>query len=394
MIVFVKVPSIGESINEVTISKWVKKSGSIVKADELICEIESEKATFEINAEQGGQLSIKIEEGKIAKIGEIICEIDTESKGWVEKMNESLKEKDETQNKDSFISSPASRKLMAENDLLSNEIKGSGKEGRIRLEDVQETLTKTIPTNVKQQVKNTHTSVVFSREEKKEKMSSLRKTISKRLVQVKNETAMLTTFNEVDMKPIQEIRTRHKEMFKEKYEIGLGYMSFFIKAVCIALKEWPSVNASIQTDEIIYYPYCDISVAVSTPKGLVVPVIRNAESLNMFQLENELLSLAEKARNGKITIEEMTGGTFTISNGGVFGSLMSTPIINAPQSAILGMHNIVERPVAMDGQIIIRPMMYLALSYDHRLIDGRESVGFLVRVKQLIEDPVRMLLEV
>jgi len=291
--------------------------------------------------------------------------------------------------------SPAAAKILDEKGIATSQVAGSGVGGRITKEDA-----------VKAQVsspKETKTAPVLappvitsggSRNERREKMTSLRKTIAKRLVAVKNETAMLTTFNEVDMKPVMDLRAKYKEQFKEKYGVGLGFMSFFTKAVCAALKEFPAVNASIDKDEIVYHDYCDVSVAVSTPRGLVVPVIRNAESLSMNQIESEIVRLAGKARDGKLSIEEMTGGTFTITNGGVFGSMLSTPIINAPQSAILGMHNIVERPVALKGEVVIRPIMYLALSYDHRIVDGRESVSFLVRVKEMLEDPGRLILGV
>src|SRR5690606_23712151 len=292
--------------------------------------------------------------------------------------------------------SPAAAKSRREKGIDAASIKGTGKDGRITKEDAEGATVpqaKPVEKAASTAPAATHT-VRGARDERREKMSSLRKTIAKRLVTVKNETAMLTTFNEVNMKPIMDLRAKYKESFKEKHGVGLGFMSFFSKAVCTALSEWPAVNARIENDEIVYSDFVDISIAVSAPKGLVVPVIRNAESLSLHEIEKAVVELATKARDNKLTIEEMTGGTFTITNGGVFGSMMSTPIINAPQSAILGMHNIIERPVAENGQVVIRPMMYIALSYDHRIIDGRESVSFLVRVKQLLEDPARLLLEV
>ncbi len=401
----IKVPSFGESINEVTLSKWVKKDGDHVEQDEIICEIESEKATNEMPAEQGGRLKIIATEGSVLKIGEVICTIDTtaESKPAATapastddkvEAEKSTDQKEETKpeapqtnpdeasaSKPSYakdLPSPAAEKIMLETGVKVNT--GSGKEGRITKGDVLNALNSTQPRKE------------FSREEHVEKLSSLRKTVSKHLVAAKNTTAMLTTFNEVDMKAIIDIRTRYKDAFKEKFKSNLGFMSFFTKACCYALQEWKSVNAFIDGDAIIYHDYCDISIAVSTPKGLVVPVIRNAESLTFAQIESRVADLATRGRDNKLSLEEMTGGTFTITNGGVFGSLMSTPIINLPQSAILGMHKIEERPVVIDGQIVIRPMMYVALSYDHRIIDGRESVSFLVRVKELLEHPERLLL--
>jgi 2-oxoglutarate dehydrogenase E2 component (dihydrolipoamide succinyltransferase) len=289
--------------------------------------------------------------------------------------------------------SPAAAKILDEKGIPTAQVSGSGPGGRITKEDAN----KAQASSPKAETKSAAASapvVPGSRNARKEKMTSLRKTIAKRLVAVKNETAMLTTFNEVDMKPVMDLRSKYKEKFKEKYGVGLGFMSFFTKAVCIALKEWPAVNAQISGEEIVYHEYADISVAVSTPRGLVVPVIRNAESMSFDQIEKEIGRLASRGRDGKLSIEEMTGGTFTITNGGVFGSMLSTPIINAPQSAILGMHNIVQRPVAIDGQVVVRPIMYLALSYDHRIVDGRESVSFLVRVKELLEDPGRLILEI
>jgi 2-oxoglutarate dehydrogenase E2 component (dihydrolipoamide succinyltransferase) len=311
---------------------------------------------------------------------------------------ESVKTTDESSTSYNYAEahpSPAARKILDEKGIKPSEIKGTGVDGRITKEDALKAEKKKESVKGKDD-KPAQITPEFSgeRSERREKMTTLRKTISRRLVAVKNQTAMLTTFNEVNMKPIMDIRSKYKEQFKEKFEVGLGFMSFFTKACCVALQEWPSVNAQIDGEEIVYSEFCDISIAVSAPKGLVVPVVRNAESMSFQQIEKEILTLATKAREGKLSIEEMQGGTFTITNGGVFGSMMSTPIINAPQSAILGMHNIVQRPVAENGEVIIRPMMYIALSYDHRIIDGRESVSFLVRVKELLEDPTRLLLEI
>lgn len=387
----IKVPSVGESISEVTIAKWHKKTGDVVEMDELLCELESDKATFELNAETAGELITIGKEGDTIKVGELIARID-ESKTPVKKQDTN-KAKTETEAKKSVekfsdtnepkgnknFPSPAAAKILAEKGIETSQVKGSGKDGRITKSDALKAELKAVSNERKE------------RNEKREKMTSLRKTVSKRLVAAKNETAMLTTFNEVDMKPIMELRNQFKNQFKETHGVTLGFMSFFTKAVCIALKEFPAVNAYIDGEEIIYHNYCDISIAVSAPKGLVVPVIRNAESLSFSEIEKEIATLADKARNNKLSIEEMTGGTFTITNGGVFGSMLSTPIINPPQSAILGMHNIVERPVVRDGQIMVRPIMYVALSYDHRIIDGRESVGFLVKVKQCLENPQLIL---
>lgn len=395
-----KVPAVGESITEVTISTWLKKDGDFVKLDEVIAEVESDKATFELPAEANGILRIVANEKTTLPIGGLICKIEVTEGGEVTTPTPQTTTPTPTPTvtTSSYAAgtpSPAAAKILDEKGIATSQVAGSGVGGRITKEDA-----------VKAQVsspKETKTAPVLappvitsggSRNERREKMTSLRKTIAKRLVAVKNETAMLTTFNEVDMKPVMDLRAKYKEQFKEKYGVGLGFMSFFTKAVSAALKEFPAVNASIDKDEIVYHDYCDVSVAVSTPRGLVVPVIRNAESLSMNQIESEIVRLAGKARDGKLSIEEMTGGTFTITNGGVFGSMLSTPIINAPQSAILGMHNIVERPVALKGEVVIRPIMYLALSYDHRIVDGRESVSFLVRVKEMLEDPGRLILGV
>ncbi len=390
----IKVPTVGESITEVTIGAWNKKSGDFVNKDEVLCEIESDKATFELPAEASGILEIIAEKGKVVAIGTVICKIQVTEGVSQQSAQKNEKNKDEKQpeQKNQTVQndtddikkypSPAADKILSEKGIDSKEVDGTGKDGRITKEDALKAEKKSGSIKL----------ATDSREDRREKMTSLRKTIAKRLVAAKNETAMLTTFNEVDMKPIMDIRAKYKDKFKEKYEINLGFMSFFVKACCAALQEFPAVNAYIDGDELVYHNYCDISVAVSTPRGLVVPVIRHAESLSFDGIEKEIALLALKARDNKLTIPEMTGGTFTITNGGVFGSMMSTPIINPPQSAILGMHNIVERPVVVNGEIVIRPMMYLALSYDHRIIDGRESVSFLVRIKQLLEDPSRLLL--
>ena len=400
------IPEVGESITEVTISNWTKKEGDFVELDEAIAEIESDKATFELTAEAQGILHLKVKEGQTLNIGELICTIEETSGSAPAKQAEPSEKnsvptpEDKGTNYAQGHPSPAAAKLMAEKGLKPEAVKGTGVDGRITLEDAQKAQKPAEPKRQNEAEKTLENGQSISspvkgeRPEKREKMTTLRKTISRRLVAAKNETAMLTTFNEVNMKPIMEIRKKYKDIFKEKYEVNLGFMSFFTKACCLALNEWPAVNAMIDGEELVYHNYCDISIAVSTPRGLVVPVIRNAEKLSFDQIEKEIVKLATKARDGKLSIEEMQGGTFTITNGGIFGSMMSTPIINAPQSAILGMHNIVERPMAENGEIVIQPMMYVALSYDHRVIDGRESVSFLVRVKQLLEDPSRLLLGV
>ena len=395
----IKVPTVGESISEVTLVKWLKKDGEYVERDEMIAELESEKATFEVNAEQAGILKTVGKQGDTLNIGDVVAQIDetaakpagTEQKQDVKEEKPAKKEPEAKQEKEKsepakasadVKASPVASAIIADKKVDLKDIQPTGSNKRILKNDVLEALNNP---GRKQGV------ALFSREEKREKMSNLRKTISRRLVEAKNTTAMLTTFNEVDMSSIMAIRTKHKDKFKEKHGVGLGFMSFFTKAACYALQEWPSVNAYIDGDEIIMHDYCDISIAVSAPKGLVVPVIRNAESLSMAEIEMKVIELATKARDNKLSMEEMQGGTFTLTNGGVFGSMMSTPIINIPQSAILGMHKIEERPVVIDGQIVARPMMYLALSYDHRVIDGRESVSFLVRIKELLENPQMML---
>ena len=406
-----KVPAVGESITEVTISTWAKGDGDFVELDEVIAEIESDKATFELTAEAQGKLQIVAQEGDTLEIGALICKIEvmegspsSSSSSPSKSESSSSASSSSTSSKETYATghaSPAAAKILDEKGISASDVKGTGKDGRITKEDAMSAQksgpkesSKSEEKSSKPQFEAPTFSGGVSREQRREKMSSLRKTVSRRLVSVKNETAMLTTFNEVNMKPIMDLRKKYKEEFKEKHEVGLGFMSFFTKAVCVALQEWPAVNAQIDGGEMIFSDYCDISIAVSAPKGLVVPVIRNAESMNFVQIEKEVIRLATKARDNKLSIEEMEGGTFTITNGGVFGSMMSTPIINAPQSAILGMHNIVERAVVENGEVVVRPMMYVALSYDHRIIDGRESVSFLVRVKQLLEDPTRLLLGV
>ncbi len=406
MSIEMKIPAVGESITEVTLSKWIKNNGDYVQMDEIIAELESDKATFELTAEKAGVLITKASEGDTIAIGSVVCAIDDSAKAPAAAAAPALAKVESAPAKETPAvkaapaasnenyatghPSPAAAKILAEKGLEAQAVKGSGKDGRITKEDAQAANVSSSKPTAESTIANT----TGGRVKRAEKMSSLRKTVAKRLVAVKNETAMLTTFNEVDMQPIMDIRAKYKDKFKEKHGVGLGFMSFFTKAVCEALQEFPAVNAQINGDEIIFHQYADISIAVSAPKGLVVPIIKNAESLSLAGIEKAVVELATKARENKLTLEEMTGGTFTITNGGVFGSMMSTPIINAPQSAILGMHNIVERPVAINGQVVIRPMMYVALSYDHRIIDGRESVGFLVRVKQLLEDPQRMLLGV
>ena len=405
----IKIPAVGESITEVTLAQWLKQDGDYVEMDENIAELESDKATFELPAEKAGILKIIAQEGDTLDIGAVVCTIEegaAPAAGATAKAEAPAASSapaastEASENPDSYAAgtaSPAAAKILREKGIDPASIKGTGKDGRITKEDAEKAQAK--PAAPKTESKAAAApapvaAVAGSRNERREKMTSLRKTISKRLVSVKNDTAMLTTFNEVNMQPIMDLRSKYKEAFKEKHGVGLGFMSFFTKAVTMALKEWPAVNARIEENELVYSDFADVSIAVSAPKGLVVPVIRNAESMSLYQIEKEVINLATKARDNKLTIEEMTGGTFTITNGGVFGSMMSTPIINAPQSAILGMHNIVQRPVAENGQVVIRPMMYIALSYDHRVIDGRESVSFLVRVKQLLEDPARLLLEV
>ncbi len=441
MSVEIKVPTVGESINEVILAQWLKQDGDYVEMDENIAELESDKATFELPAEKAGILRIIAQEGDTLEIGALLATIEEGEAAGAGKAADAAPaaaadaagsgtagdEKTDTGTAASGsavaasataspsreatyasgTASPAAAKILREKGVDPAAVQGTGKDGRITKEDAEKVQagasaqapaasaakTASAPATVPSSA-DTVAAAPGSRNERRTKMSSLRKTVSKRLVAVKNETAMLTTFNEVNMQPIMDLRAKYKDLFKEKHGVGLGFMSFFTKAVTTALKEWPGVNARIDGDEIVYHDYADISIAVSAPKGLVVPVIRNAESMSLHEIEKKIIELATKARDNKLTIEEMTGGTYTITNGGIFGSMMSTPIINAPQSAILGMHNIIQRPVAENGQVVIRPMMYIAMSYDHRIIDGRESVGFVVRVKQLLEDPARLLLEV
>lgn len=475
MSIQVKIPALGESISEVVISKWLKKEGDLVKMDEVLCELETDKATMELNAEQAGILHIVAPEGSTLPIGGIACEISeasgaqgsaaaagsvggsaagsatgsvggsaTGSVGGSAAGSASQGTGDglqpaavQAETRGGFPS-PSAAKIMAENSINPEQVVGTGRDGRIIKADALQavasgaasTAADASPSSSAASTASANELVastqaadsasastttsaatpaagasaagssvsspvpgqLFNRDTRSEKMSQLRKTVARRLVAVKNETAMLTTFNEVDMSAITELRGRYKDKFKEKYQVGLGYMSFFARAVCLALQEFPAVNARIEGEEMIFHPYVDLSVAVSAPKGLMVPVVRNAESLSLDQIEKEIARLAGKARSGNLSLEEMNGGTFTITNGGVFGSMLSTPIINAPQSAILGMHNIVQRPVAVKGEVVVHPVMYVALSYDHRIIDGKDSVGFLYRVKEYIEDPGRMLL--
>jgi 2-oxoglutarate dehydrogenase E2 component (dihydrolipoamide succinyltransferase) len=400
-----KVPAVGESITEVTISTWLKKDGDFVKIDEILAEVESDKATFELPAEASGILRIVAKEKETLPIGGLICKIEIAEGAPVGAAATTAQAASTpaavaASSDKSYAAghpSPAAAKILDEKGIATTQIQGSGVGGRITKEDAQNAQPPSAkPAEAKSQasVGPPVLSNGISRGERREKMTSLRKTIAKRLVSVKNETAMLTTFNEVDMKPVMDLRSKFKDQFKEKYGVGLGFMSFFTKAVCVALKDFPAVNASIDKDEIVFHDYCDVSIAVSTPRGLVVPVIRNADKLSFAQIEAEVVRLATRGRDGKLSIDEMTGGTFSITNGGVFGSMLSTPILNPPQSAILGMHNIVERAVVKNGEVVIRPIMYVALSYDHRVIDGRESVSFLVRVKEMLEDPGRLILGV
>lgn len=398
-VVDIKIPAVGESISEVVLSSWTKKSGDLINQGELLCEIESDKATFELTAEVTGYLQILTEKGQSVPIGAIVGRIaksEISNLGGVASLPKAdgKEENQKVASSASLSVTPLAAKILAERGISPAQVSGTGEGGKITKDDALKANTNSTKTMVAEHLQVSPSTISGNRVSRREKLSSLRKTVARRLVAVKNETAMLTTFNEVDMKPIMDIRTKYKDKFKDKHQVGLGFMSFFTKAVCEALKEFPAVNAMIDGDEIIYNDYADVAIAVSAPKGLVVPVIRNAENLDLAGIEKEVLRLAGKARDNKLSIEEMTGGTFTITNGGVFGSMMSTPIINAPQSAILGMHNIVERAVVVNGEIVVRPIMYVALSYDHRIIDGRESVGFLVRVKQLLEDPMRLLLGV
>ncbi|AEV33001.1 2-oxoglutarate dehydrogenase complex dihydrolipoyllysine-residue succinyltransferase [Owenweeksia hongkongensis] len=398
MSVEIKVPSPGESVSEVEIASWLVEDGDYVEKDQEIVELDSDKATLAMPAEESGIISISVEEGEEVEVGQVIGTIDTsaakpegsgddskkEDKPKADAPKEEAKaEKAPAKKEETYASgsaSPAARKILDEKGIDAKAVEGTGRDGRITRDDA-----------VKAEA-SMGTSTGAARPSDRKKMSSLRRKLAKRLVSVKNETAMLTTFNEVDMKPIFDLRSEYKEDFKEKHGVGLGFMSFFTLAVTRALKEFPQVNSMIDGDDLITFDYADISIAVSGPKGLMVPVIRNAENLSFAGVEKEVKRLAIRVREGQITVDEMTGGTFTITNGGVFGSMLSTPIINPPQSAILGMHNIVERPVAIDGKVEIRPIMYVALSYDHRVIDGRESVGFLVAVKEALENPQELLM--
>ncbi len=406
MILEMKVPSPGESITEVEIAEWLVQDGDYVEKDQAIAEVDSDKATLELPAEESGTITLKAEEGDAVAVGAVVCLIDTsakkpEAKGdegsevsaekdlaknqvKEEKKSDSEKAPQPPQAKETYASgaaSPAAKKILSEKGIDASAVKGSGKDGRITKDDAVNA------------VPSMGTPTGGNRGETRSKLSMLRRKVAERLVSVKNETAMLTTFNEVDMSPIFELRKQYKDAFKEKHGVSLGFMSFFTKAVVRALDLYPSVNSMIDGKEMISYDFCDISIAVSGPKGLMVPVIRNAENLTFRGVEAEVKRLAIRAREGEITVDEMTGGTFTITNGGVFGSMLSTPIINPPQSAILGMHNIVERPIARNGAIAIAPIMYVALSYDHRVIDGKESVGFLVAVKEALESPEELLMD-
>jgi 2-oxoglutarate dehydrogenase E2 component (dihydrolipoamide succinyltransferase) len=401
-----KVPSPGESISEVEIASWLVSDGDYVEKDQAIAEVDSDKATLELPAEQSGIITLKSEEGDVVKVGQVVCLIDTSAARPEGSVAPAAKEEapvveapkavetktaapspNPVNEKTSYASgtpSIAAAKIMAENNIPANKVAASGKDGRITKQDVVAAMSAGISTDASQGWGGT-------RDQSREKMSMLRRKIAERLVAVKNETAMLTTFNEVDMKPIMDLRSKYKDGFAKFHEVNLGFMSFFTKAVTEALNIFPAVNAQIDGNEVIFHNYADIGIAVSSPKGLMVPVVRNAEQMTLAEIEREIKRLAIKARDGKITPDDMTGGTFTITNGGVFGSMLSTPIINPPQSAILGMHNIVERPVAINGKVEIRPIMYVALSYDHRIIDGKESVGFLVKVKEMLENPERMI---
>lgn len=415
MLVEIKVPSPGESINEVQIASWLVENGDYVEMDQDIVEVDSDKATLSIPATESGKIELKVEEGETIEVGSVIAIVDTSAKGTPkEKKEETVQDKkaepkkieepkketkvpaEKTETSESNTShydakvSPLAKKLMDEEGITEDQLIEFFKSYRIGKKDID-----FYKENKDKAPKTKSSSIVSSwsgsRESNSSKMSMLRKKLSKRLVSVKNETAMLTTFNEVNMSPIMEIRSKYKEIFKEKHGVGLGFMSFFTKAVTEAIAHFPAINSQINEDEIIGFDYVDVGIAVSAPKGLMVPVIRNAEMLGLAEIESEIKRLAMKARDGKLSIDDMQGGTFTITNGGVFGSMLSTPIINPPQSAILGMHNIVERPIAVNGKVEIHPIMYVALSYDHRIIDGSTSVGFLVKVKEMLENPEKML---
>lgn len=411
-VVEIKVPTIGESITEVTLSSWLVKNGDYVELDQAICEFESDKATLELPAEVAGKLIYVASEDDDLEIGAVVAKIDTSmsapaggsGKEEVKKEASAQKESSPAPSSDSHAKghpSPAAAKVMAEKGLKSEDISGTGKGGRITHQDAQKAEankggnTPSAPKEEKIEAPSLSTgNVAFSREKSREKMSRMRRTIASRLVSAKNNTAMLTTFNEVDLSEVMKMRKKYQEKFVAKYGIKLGFMSIFAKACSKALQELPAVNAQIEGNEIIYHDFVDISIAISTPTGLVVPPVKNVESLSYADIEKQIAFLAKKARAGKLTLDEMQGGTFTITNGGIFGSMLSTPIINEPQSAILGMHNIIQRPVAVNGQVEIRPMMYIALSYDHRVIDGSTSVTFLVKVKEYLEDPVSLFLDI
>ncbi|MCK8895233.1 2-oxoglutarate dehydrogenase complex dihydrolipoyllysine-residue succinyltransferase [Haemophilus influenzae] len=409
MTIEILVPDLPESVADATVATWHKKLGDTVKRDEVIVEIETDKVVLEVPALSDGVLAEVIQaEGETVVSKQLLGKISTAQEGDVssatlkatneptpsDRQNAAI-ENSHNHNADQ---SPAIRRLLAEHDLQADQIQGSGVGGRLTREDIEREIAKRQAQQVKQEAateQNTISTVAYSaRSEKRVPMTRLRKRIAERLLEAKNSTAMLTTFNEVDMQPIMTLRKTYGEKFEKQHSVRLGFMSFYIKAVVEALKRYPEVNASIDGDDVVYHNYFDISIAVSTPRGLVTPVLRDCDKLSMAEIEKQIKALAEKGRDGKLTVEDLTGGNFTITNGGVFGSLMSTPIINPPQSAILGMHAIKERPIALNGQVVIRPMMYLALSYDHRLIDGRESVGFLVAIKELLEDPTRLLLEI
>ncbi len=398
-----KVPSPGESISEVEIADWLVSDGDYVVKDQAIAEVDSDKATLELPAEESGIITLKAEVGDAIEVGSVVCLIDTDAKAPAGSSAPKVKEIEEPKKEEvkasapeptpaptpvaSYASghpSPAAAKMMVENGVTAGQISGTGKDGRITKQDVVVAMSKGFDTSAAVEWGG-------SRNQHREKMSMLRRKVAERLVAVKNETAMLTTFNEVNMKPIMDMRSKYKEKFKEVHGVNLGFMSFFTKACTEALNLFPAVNAMIDGKEAVFHDYADIGIAVSSPKGLMVPVVRNAEQMSLHEIEAEIKRLAIKARDGKITIDEMTGGTFTITNGGVFGSMLSTPIINPPQSAILGMHNIIQRPVVENGEVVVRPIMYVALSYDHRIIDGKESVSFLVKVKEMLENPERMM---
>ena len=393
MIVEMKVPSPGESISEVEIAQWLVKDGDYVEKDQTIAEVDSDKATLDLPAEESGVITLKAEEGDVVLVGQVVCLIDTKaikSKNQTRKVNEvKIEKKLEKQEPENFDSqnqvkspSPAATKILNEKGIDPSTVKGSGRGGRISKQDALKALPK-VDIN----------AISRNRKVESKKMSLLRRKVSERLVSVKNQTAMLTTFNEVNMSSIFELRKKYKEEFKAKHKVGLGFMSFFTKAVVHSLKQFPDVHSMIDGDQQIKFDFYDISIAVSGPKGLMVPVVRDSQNLTFSGIETEIKRLALKARDGEITVEDMSGGTFTISNGGVFGSMLSTPILNPPQSAILGMHNIIERPIAINGQVEIHPMMYLALSYDHRIIDGKESVGFLLAIKEALENPIEILMQ-